>query len=392
MAAVLCTRDWLASIIRSLPTWVYVTAIVLLLSLPAIWLAKYNWDWLRSAGNGPEESNSTTLRNTGLLLGAVVAVILAMWRSSVAESQAKAALHQAVVAQTQANTAQESLRHDRYQRGAEMLGSDLLPVRLAGISALRRLAADYPKEYHLQVMELFCAFVRTPTGEQENLTWETADLERIPYSLSRYREDVQAVMTAIGARGEEGRTLEESADFTLDLQGANLTHVSLQNAYLAGANLRRAKLPAVHAIEVNLSGAALLGALLYHMIGDRINLSGANLAGANMVGMIAENTNFSKAALYGANLTGACLNGSNFSAATLGQNDLTTVQLEQEDFSGVHFSPTVKLTQDQLNKMKAAPGNPPDLTIGAIDVTTGKTLIWHGEVLGMDHAAEGKAP
>ena len=386
------SRDWIAGITRLIPTWVRVTTILLIILLVIGGLVVYYglaaniWDWLQSFGSGPEESNgsglaesnSTTLRNFGLLLGGFIAVILAIWRSSVAERQAKAALDQAFVAQTQANTAQESLRHDRYQRGAEMLGSQLLPVRLAGISALKRLAADYPEEYHLQVMELFCGFVRTPTGEQENLTWETDDLERIPYSLSRHREDVQAVMTAIGARGGESKALEEADGFTLNLQGANLTHVSLQNSDLAGANLRRAKLPAVHAIEVNLSGAALIGALLYRMTGDRINLSGADLVGANMVDMLAENTNFSNATLYGANLKGACLNGSDFSGAILGHNDLTTTRLEQADFSGVHISPGIELTQDQLDKMKAAPENPPEIVDGSKDSFTAKPLVWRG--------------
>ena len=362
--------------------WFCVLAVLILAG--GVIASALSWGWLHPPAP-TEVSNSETLRNVGLLIGGALAFVFAGWRASVAERQANAA-------QSQAETTHESLRHDRYQRGAEMLGSQLLPVRVAGISALRRLAADYPEEYHLQVMELFCAFARTPTGEQEDLTWETADLERISYSLSRYREDVQAVLTAIGARGEEGRALEEAADFILDLQGANLTHVFLQNADLSGANLRHAKLPAVYAIEVNLSGAALLGALLYRMAGDRINLSGANLAGANMVGMMAENTNFSNAVLYGADLTGAYLSGSNFSAATLGQNDLTTVQLEQADFSGVHISQTVALAQYQLDNMKWAPGNPPDLISGAIDVTTGKPLLLREGVPSVPHGPEAEAP
>ena len=356
-------RDRITDSIRAKPASFYITALVLTLLLIAGALAVSYWQWLQSPSGGPGESNSTTLRNVGLLIGGGIALVFAVWRSWVAERQAD-------TNQSQANTAQESLRHDRYQRGAEMLGSQLLPVRLAGISALKRLAADYPEEYHLQVMELFCGFVRTPTGEQENLTWETADLERIPYSLSRHREDVQAIMTAIGARGGESKALEEAAGFTLNLQEANLTHVFLQNADLAGANLRRAKLTAVHAIEVNLSGAALIRALLYRMTGDRINLSGADLAGANMEGMLAENTNFSNATLDGANLKEARLNGSDFSGAILGDNDLTTTKLEQADFSGVHISPGIKLTQDQLDKMKAAPENPPEIVDGSKDSIT----------------------
>ena len=334
------SRNWVAGITRLIPTWARVTIIlVLILLMVTSGLAVYIWEWLQASGNGLEESNSTTLRNFGLLLGGFIAVILAIWRSSVAERQAKAAFDQAGVAQTQANTAQESLRHDRYQRGAEMLGSELLPVRLAGISALKRLAADYPEEYHVQVMELFCGFARHPTGEQENLSWTSADLEKLSYDLSRYREDMQSVLTAIGTRGERGKGLEAAAGFRLDLHGADLTHVLLENADLKGADLRHAKLPMVYARDVNLSKASLMGANLYRLTGVGINLSGADLGAANMVGMVAENTDFSNAVLYRANLTGTCLNGSDFSGAILGHNDLTTAELEQADFSGVTSLP-----------------------------------------------------
>ena len=370
------SRDRIAGITRLIPTWAYVTAILLFVLLITGGLAAYKWDWLQTAGSGLHESNSTTFRNMGLLIGAILAGVLAIWRSSVAERQANATHRQAIVAQTQANTAQESLRHDRYQRGAEMLGSELLPVRLAGISALRRLAADYPEEYHLQIMELFCAFARSPTGKEENLTWTTADLEKLSYDLSRYREDVQSVLTAIGTRGERGKGLEAAAGFRLDLHGANLTHVLLENADLKGADLRDAKLPMFYARDVNLSKASLMSALLYRLTGAGINLSGADLGRANMAGMMAENTNFSNAVLYGANLKEACLNGSDFSGAILGHHDLTTAQLEQADFSGVHISPGIELTQGQLDKMKATPENPPEIADGSKDSITGKPLVW----------------
>ena len=381
-------RDWITDSIKVKPARFYITALVLTLLLIAGAMAACYWRWLQSASGGPGESNSTTLRNVGLLIGGGVALVFAVWRSWVAERQADTNQSQAAIAQVQATTAQESLRHDRYQRGAEMLGSELLPVRLAGISALKRLAFDYPEEYHIQSMELFCSFARNPTGKQEDWTWEAADLEKLKYDLSRHREDVQAVLTAIGARGELGRALEPAARFTLDLHGANLTHVFLQNADLSGAELRGAKLPAVHAREVNLSGASLMGALLYGMSGVRLNLSSAFLVSANMAGMTADYTDFSNANLYGADLSGARLSGSNFSAATFGSNDLTTVQLDQADFSGVRIIGTITLAQYQLDNMKWEPGNPPIFPRGAIDITTGKPLLLHEGIPSVCHGPE----
>ena len=44
-----------------------------------------------------------------------------------------------------------------------MLGSATLATRVAGIHALRRLAREFPDEYHGHVGALLCAFVRFPT-------------------------------------------------------------------------------------------------------------------------------------------------------------------------------------------------------------------------------------
>lgn len=369
------SRDWIFGKAKLIPTWAWITFTLLVILLITGGLAVCNWDWLQSAGSDIEESNSTTFRNVGLLIGAILAGILAIWRSSVAEGQAKATHHQAAVAQAQANTAQESLRHDRYQRGAEMLGSELLPVRLAGISALKRLAAYYPEEYHIQVMELFCGFARNPTGKQESPDGQPVDLEKLRSDLSRYREDVEAVVKAIGQRGKEGRKLEADAGFTVDLHGADLTHVTLKEADLTGANLTRAKLPMVYAGHVDLSGASLIAADLSGMSGHHLELSGADLARADLTSMEAPFTTFCNATLYGAELCGANLRGSNFRGATFGRNNLTTVRLEESDFSGALLPGDVAIAQFQLDSITWDPGNPPVLVTGAIDVTTDKPLI-----------------
>ena len=187
------------------------------------------------------------------------------------------------------------------------------------------------------------------------------------------------MLNAIGQRGRAGRDLEATAAFTLDLHGADLTHISLEDADLAGANLSRAKPPRVFARNVDLSGTSLYGAVLYEMSGYQIELSGADLLGVNMTSMEAPNTNFSNANLFGADLSGAQLRGSNFAGTLLSQNDLTTVQLEGTDFSGAHLRADVVLTQYQLDHLSWAPGNPPVLPSGATDPTTGKPLLLRDE-------------
>ena len=117
-----------------------------------------------------------TIRDIALAAAAVIGLPLAIWSGTVAYRQA--------------DTAQQGLLHERYQKGAEMLGSELLSVRLGGIYALQHLAEDHPGQYHIQIMRLFCAFVRHPTMDA------SAQAKSSPgRKYPRLREDVQAVIT-----------------------------------------------------------------------------------------------------------------------------------------------------------------------------------------------------
>ncbi len=279
-------------------------AVFILLSL----LSVVFWDWLNAG-----ESGSTTIRNIGLVIAGLVALPLAVWRSLVAERQAGAA-------QRQADAAQQSLLNERYQRGAEMLGNEVLSVRLGGIYALQRLAEEQPEQYHIQIMRLFCSFVRHPIKDEG--TKARSGTEDAP----RVREDVQAVMAAIGSRRMRQLELERDANFKLDLRYADLSSLWLEKANLSDAKLW----------DVNLCMAMPFGA----------NLSGAELWYAD---------------LSGANLDNANLSGTKFS-------------------TGIGPASATGLTQAQLDKARADPDNPPKLD-GVVDAETGKQLVWRGKPL-----------
>ena len=227
------------------------------------------WDWLRG-----DESGSTTIRNLGLVLAAIVALPLAIWRSKVAERQAD-------TAQRQSETAQRGLLNERYQKGAEMLGSQVLAVRLGGIYALARLAREHPADYHTQIMSLLCAFARNPppAGKEDAKVREdvqavmttvrersAAEIEKIKLER-KLREDIQAVMTAVGKRGKAQIEREKQENYRLDLSGANLKRAvfadaNLEGALLAGANLKGATLTIARLKIADLQGADLAGANL----------------------------------------------------------------------------------------------------------------------------------
>ena len=287
----------------------YASLLVLLVVIFGATVVICKWEWLRAL-NDIEESNSSTLRNVALIFAGFIALAFAAWRAKIADSQSR-------TAQRQADTAQSGHLNERYQKGAEMLGSDILATRMGGIYALQRLAEERPTEYHVQVMRLLCAFARHPPGE---------DIE----SGSVVREDVQSVMYAIRACRKNRFVfgLEAADDFRLSLTKAHLREAVLSEIDLSRADLIQADLSRAHLREAVLSGAYLIGA----------NLAGATLSNADMTG---------------ANLSGAAL---------------TTDSLAGE-------TPLAGLTQEQLDSACADSDNLPILQ--AFDDADSKPLVWY---------------
>ena len=316
------------------------------------------WVWLHPEAP-TEVSNSETLRNVGLLIGGLLAFVFAGWRAWVAERQADAT-------QRQAETTQQSLLNERYQRGAEMLGSTVLAVRLGGIYALNRLAEEHPQQYHIQVMELLCAFARNPVGRKEDLVvgYEGTD------PSSRLREDIQAVMTAIGSRGEKKLGLEEENGYIPNLTGAYLPHLQLEKGNLSSVRLGRA----------NLRGAYLFGADLSRAHLDVADLSGSDLAFANLTGSSLLMANLTSSKMNLANLTRSTLDGANLSHADLDSANLTGARFMGTNLSGADFShdgqgPATGLTQLQLDCTYRATETPPSIA-RVVDIETGQPIVW----------------
>ncbi len=314
--------------------WIAGIAIALAVSIFLSWRF---WEDL----HGNQGSHSTTIRNVGLVVGGVIAILLAVWRSMVAERQTA--------------TAQQSLLNERYQKGAEMLGGGVLSVRLGGIYALQRLAEEHPAQYHVQIMRLLCAFVRHPTKDGGGEVRPDGE-EQPSHTASRpqLREDVQAAMTAIAPYPWINRpVLERNANFRLDLNRADLAGVRLTGASLDGADLT----------DATLTGATLALAQLRDA-----RLSGANLTRANL-----SFAKFTNARLFMADLTGADLTRANLTDTELEYANLSETNLSEASIAG-----TTSLTQAQLDQACADPDNPPKLD-GIVDAETNEPLVWRGQ-------------
>ena len=302
------------------------------------------WEDLR----GKEESLSTTIRNLGLVEGGIIAIVLAVWRSIVAQRQADAALQQAETGLRQADTSEQGLLNDRYQKGAEMLGNYVLSVRLGGIYALQSLAEEHPEQYHVQILRLLCAFVRHPT--KDNAGESAPDLKgETPDEASSLREDVQAVMQAIANRKKTSIALEREVDFRLDFNYADLRDLVLWGGDLSLANFKVANLSGAKFIRTDLSEANLTFANLSSTVLGNVDMSGARLM---------EIENFSKMTIGGyLNVSGADFRGL--------------------DLSGARLMGMTNLTQSQLDEANADPNYPP-LLGGLVDAETGELLDWRG--------------
>ena len=382
--------------IKSVGFWVTIWTIFVMVACVVVFINF--WDRLT-------ETDSTKIRNIGLLIAGVIALPLAIWRSWIGERQA--------------DTAQQNLLNERYQKGAEMLGNSVLSVRLGGIYALQHLAEDHPEQYHVQIMRLFCAFMRNPTEDSsmkidEHTNIVSANRQKIN-SDTYLREDVESILRAIATRSEKDIELEKKAKFHLLLDEINLHSARIRGLTRYTVELSDIKkkpsfnenLSHVVFWDVDLSNAFLDFTNLSHAEFAETNLSGAHLSGANLSrtewrDAILKDTFLDGADLRNANLQGTDLSNADLSDADLSdvvffETDLSGVKLSGANLSGTNLSVTIwkdaittlrvkggtskagvrNLTQAQLDQAHADPNNPPRLD-GIVDVETGKPLVWRG--------------
>lgn len=246
---------------------------------------------------------------------------LAVWRS--------------VVGVRQVDTAQRGLLNERFQKGAEMLGSENISVRIGGIYALQHLAEEHPEIYHVQVMELLCAFVRHPTkGKSDGAVLD--EEEQSP------RADVSTIAEIIRKRNSGHIQIERKAKFRLDLSNADLRRLNLSDSDLSEAILFGSDLSRASLMRANLSNAQLQGALFSELgLETRV---------------ISHKQRFHREHSY------AFLQDANISGAVFADS----------------INPAQGLMQEEVDKACADPKNEPDFR-GVKDAKTGKPISWHGK-------------
>lgn len=260
----------------------------------AFLLDSLSWDWERLTGS--ESPNLIEAwRNLGLIALGVVGVGLATWRSILAHQQNQNAIAQRRISERGMNV-------DRYQKGAQMLESEELSVRIAGIYGLRELAISDPKESYIIVQSLLFAFIREKSKSRAGKPiTPNENFDGAGYRLTFYEDLSPDVYEALGATTAlrkaipDAHRLEREAQWLPDLRSANLADAELARTDLSYADLSNAIL-----IGANLSRAILISAVF----GDA-KLNQAKLDLANMTGGILYRADLRGADLWQCNVTGA---------------------------------------------------------------------------------------
>ncbi|WP_425089822.1 pentapeptide repeat-containing protein [Stappia sp.] len=281
-----------------------VTLAALVLSGADIWTLAY-WG---------SEGRSAVLRNLGLLVIAFPALYLAWKRTTTASRQADIANENKEISNRQQRVAERGLNIDRYQKGAQMLESQELSVRIAGIFGLRDLAMSDPEESYILVQSLLFAFIREKSKERVLKPTE-ADADKKDRERSTYEDlgpDVKealSVTTILRKTVQTATDLEEAAAWCPKLRLAKFSGSVLNSLDLSDADLEDAYLSGAHFRLTNLSGARLMDA----------NLSHADFSGALLHGARLWRADLTCAYLFLADLSGAELSGANVSGAYLGE-------------------------------------------------------------------------
>ena len=315
------------------------------------------WEWMRSGG-APDsaETNGQTLRNLSLSVAVAVGLLFAYWRNRTADKQTATAIEQSATAIEQKRISERGQQNERYQKGADMLGSETFATRMGGILSLERLAKERSDEFHLQVMDLLASFARLPTKDEslEKSASEGDDDRKTA------RDDVVEAVKAIGRRNEQQIEIDRGRKYNsrINLSDVSLIKANLKEANLSGVVFEGAKLNGANLFKADLSGVMAFKVELKKAILSYVNLFDISLVGAKLNG----------ADFSWANLTGAEINGADIDGAIFGQTNLSQVECSQAK----------NLTQEQLDGACQHPDfGPPTLPVGIIWDEEAAIGRWH---------------
>jgi|26BtaG_2_1085354.scaffolds.fasta_scaffold16812_2 uncharacterized protein YjbI with pentapeptide repeats len=125
-----------------------------------------------------------------------------------------------------------------------------LEVRIGSIFALERIAREN-LEFHLQVMEILCAYVQLNAPSED---YQSGDRR---LRANRPNDDIRASLKVLGRRSQKGRILEHNAGSRLDLRFCDLSRIDFREQDFSAANFQHSIFLDAHFRDTILRGADL---------------------------------------------------------------------------------------------------------------------------------------
>ena len=284
--------------------------------------------WIFDRLGIPEKEKNKALTFLGIGMGGILVALQALMSykraramEDTAKAQANAANAQAdaALAQARANeNTEQGLRQERLKNAIEHLGHERDSVRMGGAYELFHLAED-SKNLRKTALDILCLHIRQTTGENEY---------QKKYK-SKPSGEIQSLLTLLFV---QDHAIFKDLQINLQeswLNGANLGKARLQRAILTGAHLQKANLFEAHLQGANLSRTHLQGTYLSSAYLQKAELNMAHLQGAALVG-----AHLQGAALVGAHLQGANLFEAHLQGAFLLESRLQEAVLREADVRG----------------------------------------------------------
>ncbi len=292
-------------------------------------------------------------KSIALGLAGIIGIILAGWRSSVAERQARVAeerrLEEREVEKRDAGRRFDERFADAVKSLSQELNETSYPAHLGAVIALRDLAIDN-NNYIQRCLDILCSCNQWMEGYLEEFAnynrWADKYLEELMFEnqylcyanrplkknarIAETEGKLHNPVTLYHERRSQN-TLQAIAYIVIKISQSNskkhiLKDINFSNKMLCGIDLSGAEIAGVNFSNTYLNGALLKG----------INLRKAKLKNSHLRG-----ANLSNSQMQGANIAGSNLNRAELSEAQMQKVDMSYAQLQNTSLFSAHLQDTV---------------------------------------------------
>lgn len=221
---------------------------------------------------------SATLRNLGLVVVSIAALLLGVWRSVVADRQSD-------IAKKQLELANNGFAADRFQKAVELLIDNKEVAHTPGLRTLENLALNDQENYARPCFDTVVAFIKKWCEEDHKLNTlkRTSQKNRVGRrKLPRWVEEALSVLESMRSSTQtiswpRGRTSEigfvhlDEYDFSrrvfhmislksammnyIRLDGGNVIDSYVKSSHLKGSSFLKCKIESSDFVDCDLSGA-----------------------------------------------------------------------------------------------------------------------------------------